>query len=55
MSIMNCLLNFFTDRCHTKKDFRLFLRLKKQQFKVMKKAESTKQKLSNKLEKARKV
>ena len=45
---------FFTDRCHTKKDFRLFSRLKKQQFKVMKK-ESTKRKLSNKLEKARKV
>ena len=52
---MNCLINFFTDRCHTKKDFRLFSRLKKQQFKVMKKAESTKRKLSNKLEKARKV
>jgi hypothetical protein len=36
---MNCLINFFTDRCHTKKDFRLF---STQQ--VMKKAESTKRK-----------
>ena len=34
MSIMNCLIKFFTDRCHKKKDFRLFSRLKKQQFKV---------------------
>ena len=31
---MNCLIKFFTDRCQTKKDFRLFSRLK-----VMKKAE----------------
>jgi hypothetical protein len=55
MSIMNCLMRFFTDRCYTKKDFRLLSRLKKQQFKVMKKAESTNRKLSNKLKKARKV
>ena len=54
MILLN-IIKFFTDRCHTKKDFRLFSRLKKQQFKVMKKTESTKRKLSNKLEKARKV
>jgi hypothetical protein len=49
------LIKFFTDRCHKKKDFRLFSRLKKSSLKYLMKKESSKQKLNNKLEKARMV